>query len=111
MAIVLPEKADAGPVAASIIPRLATVASGESLIRDPDKFRQLRELHGKVETAEMEGAGVFAACEAHNKPVLMIRGISDFGDSTKDNRFHQWAAKTAAAVTVDYIAYGLTLEP
>lgn len=111
MAIALPEKADAGPVAASIIPRLATVASGESLIRDPDKFRQLRELHGKVETAEMEGAGVFAACEAHNKPVLMIRGISDFGDSTKDNRFHQWAAKTAAAVTVDYIAYGLTLKP
>lgn len=39
----------------------------------------------------------------------MIRGISDFGDSTKDNRFHLLAAKAAAAVTVDYIAHGLTL--
>lgn len=110
MEITLPSHAEAGPVAQSVIPKMATVASGEWLIRDPDKFRQLRELHGKIETAEMEGAGVFAACETHNKPVLMVRGISDFGDSTKDNRFHHWAAQTAAAVVVDFIANGLTPE-
>ena len=109
MEIVLPASADAGPVAQSVIPKMATVASGEWLIRDPEKFRLLRELHGKIEMAEMEGAGVFAACETHSKPVLMVRGISDFGDSTKDNRFHHWAAQAAAAVTVDYIAHGLTL--
>lgn len=110
MDIVLPANAETGPVAQSVIPKVTTVASGECLIRDPDKFRQLRELHGKIETAEMEGAGVYAACETHNKPILMVRGISDFGDSTKDNRFHHWAAQAAAAVTVDYIAHGLTLE-
>lgn len=108
LGIELPSTVDAGPVAEGVTPKLATAASGEWLIRDPDKFRQLRELHGKVEMAEMEGAGVFAACDTHNKPVLMVRGISDFGDSTKDNRFHQWAAKAAAAVTIDFIANGLT---
>ncbi|MNN09886.1 5'-methylthioadenosine/S-adenosylhomocysteine nucleosidase [compost metagenome] len=91
------------------MPKTATVASGEKLLRDPEKFLALRELHGKTEVAEMEGAGLFAACANFGKPVLMVRGISDFGDSVKDNRFHLLAAKAAAAVTVDYIANGMTL--
>ena len=36
-------------------------------------------------------------------------GISDFGDQTKDNTFHELAAKAAAAVTVDFVASGLTI--
>jgi nucleoside phosphorylase len=108
--IVFPDQVEAGPVAEGVIPKTATVASGEKLLRDPEKFMAMRELHGKVEAVEMEGAGLFAACANHGKPVLMVRGISDFGDSKKDNRFHLLAAKAAAAVTVDYIAYGLTLN-
>ncbi len=108
--IILPENIEIGPVAKSIIPKTATIGSGEKLLRDPEKFKALKELNGKIEVAEMEGAGVFAACAIQKKPVLMIRGISDFGDSTKDNRFHFLAAKAAAAVTADYIAHGLTLN-
>lgn len=107
--IVFPENVEAGPVAEGVMPKTATVASGEKLLRDPEKFLALRELHGKTEVAEMEGAGLFAACANFGKPVLMVRGISDFGDSVKDNRFHLLAAKAAAAVTVDYIANGMTL--
>lgn len=109
LGIVFPDPVEAGPVTQNVMPKTATVASGEKLLRDPDKFMAMREIHGKVEVAEMEGAGLFAACANHGKPVLMIRGISDFGDSLKDNRFHLLAAKAAAAVTADYIAYGLTL--
>ena len=90
------------------MPRTATIASGEKLLRDPEKFKALREINGKIEIAEMEGTGLFEACHNYKKPVLMIRGISDFGDSTKDNRFHSLAAKAAAAVTVDFIIHGLT---
>lgn len=107
--IILPENIEIGPVAKSILPKTATIGSGEKLLRDPERFKALKELNGKIEVVEMEGAGVFAACAIQKKPVLMIRGISDFGDSTKDNRFHFLAAKAAAAVTADYIAYGLTL--
>lgn len=107
--IILPESTEIGPVAKSVIPKTATIGSGEKLLRDPEKFKALKEINGKIEVAEMEGAGLFAACALQKKPVLMIRAISDFGDSTKDNRFHLLAAKAAAAVTVDYIAHGLTL--
>lgn len=107
--IIFPEQVEAGPVVKCFLPRTATVGSGEKLLRDPEKFTDLRKLNGKIDVAEMEGAGVFAACANHDKSVVMIRGISDFGDSTKDDRFHELAAKAAAAVAVDYIANGLTL--
>ncbi|MFW1327833.1 hypothetical protein ACEV9E_03850 [Vibrio parahaemolyticus] len=108
--IEFPGHVEAGPVAQGVMPKTATVASGEKLLRDPEKFLGMRELHGKIEIAEMEGAGLFAACENFGKPVLMVRGISDFGDSKKDNRFHLLAAKAAAAVTADYIAYGMSFQ-
>lgn len=110
LGIEFPDQVEAGPVAKGTLPKTATVASGEKLLRDPEKFLGMRELHGKTEVAEMEGAGLFAACANFGKPVLMVRGISDFGDSRKDNRFHLLAAKAAAAVTVDYIAHGMTLQ-
>ena len=110
MGIEFPDQVEAGPVAKGVMPKTATVGSGEKLLRDPEKFLGLREIHGKTEVAEMEGAGLFAACANFGKPVLMVRGISDFGDSNKDNRFHLLAAQTAAAVTADYIANGLTLQ-
>ena len=110
LGIEFPEQVDAGPVAKGVLPKTATVASGEKLLRDPEKFLGMREIHGKIEVAEMEGAGLFAACANFGKPVLMVRGISDFGDSKKDNRFHLLAAQAAAAVTVDYIANGMTLQ-
>ena len=109
LGIVFPENVEVGSVAEGVLPKTATVASGEKLLRDPEKFLAMREFHGKTEVAEMEGAGLFAACANFGKPVLMVRGISDFGDSKKDNRFHLLAAKAAAAVTVDYIANGMTL--
>ena len=108
--IVFPIDIDSDLLPKSVIPKTATIGSGEKLLRDPDKFMAIRELHGKIEAAEMEAAGLFAACASHNKPVLMIRGISDFGDAHKDNRFHLIAAKAAAAVTVDYIANGMSID-
>ncbi|QEY17558.1 phosphorylase [Cellvibrio sp. KY-GH-1] len=110
LSIEFPDHVEAGSVVQGVMPKTATVASGEKLLRDPEKFLGMRELHGKIEIAEMEGAGLFAACANFGKPVLMVRGISDFGDSKKDNRFHLLAAKAAAAVTVDYIANGMSLQ-
>lgn len=105
---VLPARSRAGSVSKALKPGLATIASGEQLLRDPEKFRMLRELHGKTESAEMEAAGIFDACAQHDVPVLVVRGISDFGDSRKDNSFHAIAAKAAAIVSADYIANGMT---
>jgi nucleoside phosphorylase len=100
-------------VAGSITARLGTIASGEKLLRDPARLHELREtMHGKIEAGEMEAAGVVEACERRSHPVpwLVVRGISDFGDDLKDDAFHAFAARAAAAVLVDFLACGLRVD-
>jgi nucleoside phosphorylase len=97
-------------VAASIASRVGTIASGEKLLRDPAKLQALRaEVHGKVELGEMEAAGIVDACRPGAVPWLVVRGISDFGDEFKDDAFHGFAARAAAAVMVDFLGWGLNL--
>ena len=103
-----PQSSVAGDVSKDVMPKPATIGSGEKLLRDPNKFMTLRELHGKIDTAEMEAAGIFTACFQADVDALVIRGISDFGDSTKDNQFHELAAKAAAIVAADMVAFGLS---
>lgn len=105
--LVFPEASDAGAISKRLMPQAATIGSGEKLLRDPEKFRQLRDLHGKVEVAEMEAAGIFAACTQHKVPSLIVRGISDFGDAKKDNAFHDLASRAAAIVAADLVVFGI----
>jgi nucleoside phosphorylase len=85
----------------------ATIASGSKLVRDGELFDEWRRgLHGKVEVAEMEAAGLVDACGREGVPWLVIRGISDFGDNAKHDGFHEFAARAAAAVLVDFLAQG-----
>lgn len=103
--LVLPPDSEFGAVTSEFVPRLATLAAGEKLLRDPDKFRAFRSLHGKVEVAEMEAAGVANACQRRGVPYVIIRGISDFGDDKKDDRFHRIAAAAASIVAADFIRH------
>jgi nucleoside phosphorylase len=96
-------------VASAITARQGTIASGEKLLRDPAKLLAVREQHGKTEVGEMEAAGVVDACRRGPVPWLVIRGISDFGDELKDDRFHAFASCAAAAVLYDFLAHGLDL--
>ncbi|KPG95939.1 purine phosphorylase [Pseudomonas sp. RIT-PI-q] len=102
----MPVESPAGEVASKLKVSPATIASGEKLIRDPELFASLRSQHDKVCVAEMEAYGVVDACEKQNVPALVIRGISDFGDSSKDNTFHKVASEAAAIVAIDYITHG-----
>jgi nucleoside phosphorylase len=105
------EKAFSEFVAKSITARRATVASGEKLLKDPRFLKTLRRtIHGKIELGEMEAAGLAAACRRTNTPWLVVRGISDFGDSFKSDEFHPFAAKAAAVVLSDFIKGGLQLD-
>ena len=97
-------------VANTITARQGTIASGEKLLRDPAKLLAVRELHGKTEVGEMEAAGVVEACRRGSVSWLVIRGISDFGDELKDDRFHTFASCAAAAVLHDFVVHGLDLD-
>lgn len=96
-------------VASKIEVTLSTIASGEKLLRNPEKLLVYRELHGKVEVAEMEAAGFVDACRRTSTQWLVTRGISDFGDELKDDRFHAFASNTVAAALVDFLRHGLDL--
>lgn len=96
-------------VAKAIGARQATIGSGEKLLRDPEKLRALRTLHGKLEVVEMEAAGLVNAARRLGVPWLVVRGISDFGDEFKDDFFHMFASKAAAAVLLDFVSQGLDL--
>jgi nucleoside phosphorylase len=98
-------------VASALHVQIGTIASGEKLFRDPAKLLNVREvIHGRTEVGEMEAAGVAEACRRMNTPWLVVRGISDFGDELKDDRFHHFAALAAAVVLVDFLAHGLALD-
>ncbi len=89
--------------------RQVTIASGEKLLKNPDKFLEIRRVHGKVEVIEMEADGFVKACELAGRPWLVVRGISDFGDELKNDAFHEFASRSAAAVLADFISHGLDL--
>ncbi|RAK95610.1 purine and uridine phosphorylase [Aspergillus ibericus CBS 121593] len=67
------------------------IGSGPSLIKDGVVRDRLARRHGVV-CFETEAAGAL-----HGFPCLVIRGISDYCDSHKNNVWHGYAAAVAAA--------------
>jgi nucleoside phosphorylase len=107
------------------------IASGDKVVDNPTNkfFQEVLGRWPKVKAVEMEGAGVGGAVEyaqAVGKAVgfMMIRGISDLPrppqpESAEDkargtqerDAWKSYAADTAAAFTISYIASGLPLPP
>lgn len=102
----IPASSPAGNVSEGLTVSLATIASGELLMKDPELMESLRTLHDKAHVVEMEAYGVFDACEKHKIPSLIVRGISDYGDGTKDDTFHAIASLAAAIIAIDFIIHG-----
>lgn len=74
-----------------IIVHRGTIASGELVIKDAKKRDDLAREHG-VLCFEMEAAGALA-----DFPCMVIRGISDYCDTHKNDMWHGYAAAAAAA--------------
>ncbi len=84
------------------------IASGEKLLRDPEKLRVMAEqVHDKIVAAEMEAAGFVEACRYFGVGWFVVRGISDFGDRFKSDKFQRLAALLAAATTRDFMSRAL----
>lgn len=67
------------------------ILSGNTVIKSKTRRDQLRDEYGGI-AVEMEAAGIMTTL-----PVAVIRGISDFADSSKNDAWHAYAAVTAAA--------------
>ncbi|KAK5087251.1 hypothetical protein LTR70_007380 [Exophiala xenobiotica] len=75
------------------------VASGNQVIKSSAKRDQLRTDLGAL-CVEMEAAGLM-----NNFPCLVIRGICDYADSHKNDRWQKYAACTAAAFAKELLLH------
>jgi nucleoside phosphorylase len=77
------------------------IASGNKLIKDaPTRDSLLEDTKHKCLCVEMEAAGLM-----DRFPCLVIRGICDYADSHKNDRWQRYAAATAAAFAVELLEY------
>ena len=76
------------------------VASGDSVLKSAAKRSELVTALGDVLCFEMEAAGPMS-----EYPCLVIRGVSDYADSHKNDAWHKYAAATAAACTKELLSY------
>lgn len=74
-----------------IVVHRGTIAAGELVVKDGLLRDKLADQYG-ILCFEMEAAGALA-----DFPCLVIRGISDYSDSHKNDKWHGYAAATAAA--------------
>jgi nucleoside phosphorylase/class 3 adenylate cyclase len=75
---------------------LAPIASANTLLKDPVKRDALRDQFG-IRAVEMEGSGVADATWTHGVGYLVVRGICDYCDANKNDRWQKYAAMAAAA--------------
>ncbi|KAH7308376.1 ankyrin repeat protein [Stachybotrys elegans] len=76
------------------------IASGNALIKDATARDQLAEEIGGCLCVEMEAAGLM-----NHFPCLVIRGICDYADSHKNDRWQQYASATAAAYAKELLHF------
>jgi len=91
----------------------ATVASADILLRDPAILATLADnVNQQVRAGEMEAAGFVSACQGRypTVPWLVVRGISDFGDSLKNDEFHRMAACAAASFVGIFLRGGINIS-
>lgn len=83
--------------------KIGPFASGSAVIANENKLNDIKEQHGQLIGFDMESYAVFYAADncSHPKPTpFIIKSISDFGDSHKNNpkkdEFQEYAAFTSA---------------
>lgn len=83
-------------------PRAAggTIATGSKLIADTETVKAISEIEEKLNrkliAIEMEGEGVAEASTKKNTPFIVIKGISDFANSDKNDDWHLSASRASA---------------
>ncbi|PYI07298.1 nucleoside phosphorylase [Aspergillus sclerotiicarbonarius CBS 121057] len=76
-----------------------TIASGSMVVRDAAIRDEIRDRHGAI-CLEMEAAGLM-----NDFPCVVIRGIANYGDSHKNDRWQRFAAAAAAGCAKELIQH------
>lgn len=74
------------------------IGSGDVLMRDARRRDELAERYG-ILAVEMEGSGIAAGARLRGVQWFMVRGISDYCDEEKNDRWQRYASLMAASYT------------
>lgn len=85
------------------------VASGEKVIADAAARDEIHSSNRKILAIEMEGYGVAEGTwqQPHPPPLMVIRGLSDMADSSKNKEWQPYAA----AVAADFARFFISDKP
>jgi nucleoside phosphorylase len=75
------------------------IATGSAVVKHAPTREEIRQKHRAI-CLEMEAAGLM-----NNFPCVVIRGISDYADSHKNDRWQPYAAASAAACAKELLEY------
>ena len=91
------------------------IISGEKLVDNPEFLKKLQASEPEAIGGEMEGSGLYAACQMAKVDWILVKGICDWGDGNKDNpnkdNDQQLAARNSACFVVKALKLGKLIEP
>lgn len=90
---------------------VAPIATGATVKEDDQLFSKLSGSMRKILGVEMEASGLAALAEAHKIPVIIAKGVSDFGDKFKDDRYRKFAARASAEALILLFRNSIHLLP
>jgi nucleoside phosphorylase len=99
------------PAPAAFQIHVAPIATGASVTEDPGIFPRLASSMRKVLGVEMEASALGALGELHGVPVVVAKAASDYGDTFKDDRYRQFAARAAAECLIALLRDAVDLLP
>ncbi|WP_201512604.1 5'-methylthioadenosine/S-adenosylhomocysteine nucleosidase family protein [Psychrobacter alimentarius] len=79
---------------------VAPIATGATVTEDEQIFNNLSGYMRKVLGLDMEGSGLAASANSHDIPFIFAKGVSDFADSYKDDRYRAFAARASAELLI-----------
>jgi nucleoside phosphorylase len=78
------------------------IGSANTVLKSASFRNRLRE-EFNVKAIEMEGSGIADATWEHGKGYMIVRGICDFANNSKNDKWHGYASVVAAAFTRELI--------
>lgn len=86
---------------------IGPLASGASAVAEKSMSAEIAGQHRKLLGVEMEAYGILAAAEEATTPrpeAIVLKGVSDYLDETKDDSMQRCAAYTSAAVLGAFVS-------
>jgi len=83
--------------------RNGTIGAGEKLIADGSLPRMRKIVDERIRAVDQEDSGFAQACKANGMPWCVFRGICDYGDPGKGDKWHAVASLAASVAAVSFL--------